>query len=37
MGGTALAILTLALCWLGIYPSPRVSRMRLTALHVGNG
>ena len=37
MGGTALAILTLALFWLGIYPSPLVSLIRLTALQVGNG
>jgi NADH:ubiquinone oxidoreductase subunit 2 (subunit N) len=37
MGGTVLAILTLALFWLGIYPSPLVSLIRLTALQVGNG
>ena len=37
LGGTALAILTLAPFWLGIYPSPLVSLIRLTVLQVGNG
>jgi NADH-quinone oxidoreductase subunit N len=36
IGGTALAILTLAPFWLGIYPSLLVSLIRLTALQVGN-
>jgi hypothetical protein len=31
------ANLTLALFWLGTYPSPLVSLIRLTALQVGNG
>jgi NADH-quinone oxidoreductase subunit N len=31
----ALAILTLALIWLGVYPSPLISLIGLAALHVG--
>jgi NADH-quinone oxidoreductase subunit N len=31
----ALAILTIALIWLGIYPAPLIALIRLTTLHVG--
>lgn len=31
----ALAILAVALIWLGVYPSPLLSLIRLAALHVG--
>lgn len=31
----ALAILTIALIWLGVYPTPLIALIRLTALHVG--
>lgn len=31
----AVAILTLALIWLGVYPTPLISLIRLAALHVG--
>lgn len=36
-GGATLAILTLLLIWLGVYPSPLISLIRLAALQVGNG
>jgi NADH-quinone oxidoreductase subunit N len=35
-GGTTLAVLTLILIWLGVYPPPLISLIRLTALQVGN-
>jgi NADH:ubiquinone oxidoreductase subunit 4 (subunit M) len=35
-GGTTLAALTLILIWLGVYPPPLISLIRLTALQVGN-
>jgi len=31
----ALAILTIALIWLGVYPAPLIALIRLTTLHVG--
>lgn len=35
-GGATLAALTFILIWLGIYPAPLISVIRLTALQVGN-
>ncbi|HEX5453158.1 MAG TPA: NADH-quinone oxidoreductase subunit N [Stellaceae bacterium] len=35
--GTTLAVLTLVLVWLGVYPAPLVSFIRLTALHMAGG
>ena len=35
-GSTTLAALTFILIWLGIYPAPLISLIRLTALQVGN-
>lgn len=34
-GYSAVAILAVALIWLGVYPTPLISLIRLTALHVG--
>ena len=36
IGGTTLAALTLVLVWLGVYPAPLISLIRLVALQVGN-
>jgi NADH-quinone oxidoreductase subunit N len=36
-GGTTVAIITLVLVWLGIYPAPLIQIIRLTALHIANG
>jgi NADH-quinone oxidoreductase subunit N len=35
-GGATLAALTFILIWLGLYPAPLISLIRLTALQVGN-
>lgn len=36
-GSAALAVLTLMLIWLGVYPAPLVQLIRMVTLHIGTG